>query len=159
MQCSHVLLQHAVYQNASIYTSMQPEACQTVYYIGFRMEMSKRNIQVNFFSSFHISNSLICRTITLWYFSFYTKLKTSDVSTTDWMVRTLQAAWYIRHVRWACLFYVPFITCDNVVICRHVCDPLFLFLPTNVQRSTYRTSYTTRTNNNNESRMYDITHY
>ena len=30
------------------------------------------------------------------------------MSTTDWMIKnsTLQNAWYIRHVRWACLFYI-----------------------------------------------------
>ena len=51
-------------------------------------------------------------TSTRTYEYFIKSWKTSAVSTTDWMVETLLcAAWYIRHVRWTCLFYIWFIIC------------------------------------------------
>ena len=42
---------------------------------------------------------------------FYKKLKnvSFEYDRLNGWNSTLQAAWYIRHVRWTCLFYVPFI--------------------------------------------------
>ena len=67
--------------------------------------------------------------------SFIVNWKTSDVSTTDWMVETLQAAWYIRRVRWTCLFYISFI-----FWCLWTKPTIFLLLPTPPKRSLFHIS-------------------
>ena len=44
---------------------------------------------------------------------FYTKLKnvSCEYDRLKGWNSTLKAAWYIRHVRWACLFYISFMMC------------------------------------------------